>query len=138
MTDLRERLRSADPVREIRPLEEAEIVAMRRAIRSAAPAGGRPTLGFKLAAGLALAAAGLAVAVRLGPRKGAPAPVAPVAPIARVEAVPTPVPEPAPRRRFAPRPEPAEPPSSQLKEVRFVSANGTQILWTFRSPEEGA
>lgn len=142
MTDLRQRLRSSDPLREVRPLDAAELERMRRAIRSA-PAGRRPLLGWALAAGTVLAAAGLAAALLLAPGKGAPAPVAP---IARVEAVPAPtlepevaaVPPPAPSRRPARRAEPAERPPSSLKEVRFVSANGTQILWTFRSPEEGA
>ena len=147
MTDLRERLRAGDPALAARPLDADETAAMRRAMASARPQPRRGTL----AAGLALAATGLAAAALLLLWPEAPPAPAPVsAPVVVASVPPHPVVQAPPvsppvvaevrvprRRKTVPAPAPpAE--RMQVREVRFVTAKGTQILWTFRSSEEGA
>jgi hypothetical protein len=93
---------------------------------------------------MALAAVVL-IALLVGlPDEERPAP--PAAPVPSIVEVPLPpdvVPQPtvavAPPQRRSPVLRPAATPTpTQVREVRFVTANGTQILWTFRSTEEGA
>ena len=141
MSDLRNRLRAGDPARTARPLDPHELAAMRRAMATVRPAPRR----FPIVAGaVAAVATGVLVAVLLWP---APVPSPPVPPpIAAVEAAPSSAPAAAsalaeirqPRRRAVRRPVPAPVGPAAVKEIRFVTASGTQILWTFRSSEEGA
>lgn len=143
MSDLQERLRATDPARDARPLDEAELVAMRRAMHEAhAPS---RVAAWRPATALAVVLACLLIGVLLWPsRQETPAPVAvqpfPVVvpappPVATAEAVEVARP---PRKRYpAPMPDPA-PATSRVKEIRFVTASGTQILWTFHPSEEGA
>jgi hypothetical protein len=148
MADLRERLRAADPARHARSLDQIELAAMRAAMR-AAPVP-RPFAGWRLAAAFAVATSTLAIALLVLRWGGdAPAPLATPtqAPVVVAAPPPSPMPE-APkaapalavvkRRLERPRPAPADPAQPQVREVRFVTESGTQILWTFRSREEGA
>jgi hypothetical protein len=157
MNDLGKRLRSADPLRTLRPLDDRESGALRRAIVSAVPAPRRSRAPLLLG-GLGLAAAVLGIALFLPPRQeparpvaalrtSAPSPAPSQAPLEAGSEVAVTVPAPPPRRRAVPRPrsaepagaaEPADAPAAQAKELRFVTANGTQIVWTFRSAQEGA
>jgi hypothetical protein len=143
MNDLRERLRAGDPAAKMEPLAPQELAAMRQAMASARPEPRR----WPIAAGLGLGAAALVVAaVVLWPHAPRPVPApAPVAAVAPAPEVPVPPAPPAvvaqvrtpQRRRAVPPPPPAAEPA-QVREIRFVTASGTQILWTVRSSEEGA
>jgi hypothetical protein len=146
MNSLRERLRDDDPACAARPLDADEVAGIRRAMAAARPEPRR----WSLAAGLALAATVVLAAVLLWPQAPpASAPVPVPLPLAVVPAPSTVAPvAPAPallaaevraaRRRPAVLPPMAPPEPAQVKEIRFVTANGTQILWTVRSSEEGA
>ncbi|HET9300181.1 MAG TPA: hypothetical protein VFO11_09550 [Candidatus Polarisedimenticolaceae bacterium] len=139
MTHLRERLQAGDPARTARPLDAGEMAAIHRAMAAVQPEPRR----WPIAAGFALAAAVLVAAVLLWPRtKPAPMPVATTPPAPEVQVPPPPVPVVAEVRPSRPRKEvpPPAPPAgpAQVKEIRFVTASGTQILWTVRSSEEGA
>lgn len=141
MKNLRERLQTGDPARTARPLDADEVTAIRRAMAAAE----REPRRWPIATGLALAATGLAAValVLLWPKEPPPpTPVVVVAPAPVVQAAPVPAPVVAERRVPRPRkavPPPAPPaPRVPVREVRFVTASGTQILWTFRSFEEGA
>ena len=138
MTNLRERLQAGDPARTARPLEDHEMDTIRRAMAAVRPEPRR----WPIAAGFALAASVLAAAVLLWPR-ATPMPVNAVPlppPVVQVRPAPVPVVAevrpPRPRRVMHPPAPPTEP--AQVKEIRFVTASGTQILWTVRSSEEGA
>ncbi|HEX5043839.1 MAG TPA: hypothetical protein VFV75_13090 [Candidatus Polarisedimenticolaceae bacterium] len=148
MKSLRERLRSGDPARTARPLDAEEMAAIRQAMAAVRP-GPR---GWRLAAGLALAVTALgtvALLVLWPDPPSAPVPVpmaAPVvvpapAPSLQVAQAPPVLPRPRgvrlPRRATGTVPPPLAQPA-QVKEIRFVTASGTQILWTVRSSEEGA
>jgi hypothetical protein len=142
MTDLRDRLRRSDPLESLPPLDAAEAAAIRRAMREAVPV--RKPVPWKRAAGLALGtAAGLVVAAVLLLWPSLQAPPDPEIALAAAPAWIAPLPElpPAPPSVAQPTPRPdlpAAPVASQVREVRFVTTTGTQILWSFRPGEEGA
>lgn len=141
MTNLRERLQAGDPANTAAPLGEHELDTIRRAMAAVQP----ESRGWPIVAGFALAASVLVAAVLLWPQANpapAPRPVATGTPASAAQVLPAPTPvvaevqSPRPRRAVPPPPPPAEP--AQVKEIRFVTASGTQILWTVRSSEEGA
>jgi len=138
MTDLRDRLRAGDPCRTARPLDPEELAAMRRAMASAQPEPRR----FGLVAGLALVATGLLTALLLWPDSLPPPSVPPVVAPAPPVVVAPPAPSTPPPMLAKARPKPVLPKPlpepAPVRQVRFVTAKGTQIIWTFRSSEEGA
>jgi hypothetical protein len=138
MRNLRDRLRAADPAEGMRLLDPDELAAMRRAMATARPAPRR----FPLVVGaVAAVATGMMLAVLLWPADVPPPAVPAVEAAAPLPSAPAP---PAlaeirqPRRRAVRPAVPAPITPAAVREIRYVTASGTQILWTFRSSEEGA